>query len=147
MKKKFVFIVLLTIVFGARVFAQNFNFNNYHDDKKGYSGFASAEYIGNGEDIDMEILGSLLIIFDESLTTVEKLSKNNEWLLEQAMNEWDYKEDEIYFASLAESQQAESAIMLFIHIDEDESFDWIGWLITEDDIDSVVNLMLNFSVD
>ena len=97
MKRKLVFCV----VFGALVFFSFAEAKHYEDFWSGFKGDAVAAYEGKSGfeiqwDRGLEILQQTLISEEFIFSMLHKLSKEESWLLWQALGEYEYKDGEVY---------------------------------------------------
>lgn len=88
-----------------------------------------------GEDEFLEMISDEI---GNKLTAVSKLTKNNNWLFRQAMNEWDYEKGEVYFIVCYESKQSSNGLLFFTIVRAEDDFSWIAYIINEyDDLDDM----------
>lgn len=140
MKKRVLLVIFITMLIGTKVFAQNFDLKSYSDYSQGFSGAAAALFLGEMDAEFQSDYDAKLDLLSEQLTEVKKLTKNNNWLLKKAMNEWDFQKNEIYLVFLAESRYSDNGIILFVQVDARDHYIWRGWTITEDDADALSEL-------
>lgn len=136
MKRKLIIIFSLLLT-SINCFTQNAEPKHYLDSSKGFSGYATAIFLGNLSELDNTGAEDFFeMISDEigdKLTAVSKLTKNNNWLFRQAMNEWDYEKDEVYLTICSESKQSSKGLLFFIIVKGEDDFSWIAYIINEDD--------------
>ena len=139
MKTK-ILIVFIIFSINGLVSAQSSNLKRYSDYRNGFRGVAAAEYIGTIKEINSESseinvrMLEVLEKFPPTGRTFDKISRNNYWLCQQALNEWDIKEDEVYVIMCADSMYAENAIIVIALIGNNgESFSWWGKTISIND--------------
>lgn len=140
MKKRVLLSIFITMLLGTKVFAQNFDLKSYSDYSQDFSGAAAAMFLGEMDSELQSEYDSKLDLLSEQLTEVKKLTKNNNWLLKKAMNEWEFQKGEIYLVFLAENRFSDNGIILFVQVDAKDHYIWRGWTISEDDIDSLPEL-------
>lgn len=136
MKRKLIIIFSLLLT-SINCFTQNAEPKHYSDYLKDFSGYAAAIFLGNlselnniGEDEFLEMISDEI---GDKLTAVSKLTKNNNWLFRQAMNEWDYEKGEVYFVVCYESEQSSNGLLFFTIVRAEDDFSWIAYIINEDD--------------
>jgi len=56
------------------------------------------------------------------------------------MDEWEYKEGEVYVAACASSEDADEGILFFIIVNEKKDFDWVAFYFSEDDLEKLDDL-------
>ena len=141
--KKILPMFILFLFFGATTcFSQNINMKDYHDYVQGFEGTSTAVYLGDINDNEIqERLELFMSIIPETARTVTKLTKNNMWLLKQALNEWDYTKDECYLVLCAESRWANNCILLIVTIEEDNDFDWFGISLNEKEMEEMQKMI------
>ncbi len=132
MKKLIIFFIILfsSVLYS---FSQDFNPKYYSDYSKGFDGVAVAVFIGiDGEEntsIKIEEIKNRISSLGIATT---KLSKKNKWLLEQALNEWEYEKDEYYIVMCADNMYSSDCIILFVKIMGKNSIDWEGYYVEID---------------
>ena len=139
MKKK---ILLISFVFSfitLHSFAQNTDLKYYSDWTKDFSGYAVATYKGNLNELeDMKENDYFDYIEDkigDKLEPIKKLTKKNNWLYQQALNEWDYEKDESYIVMCADSPYSKEALIFFVIIKGKNDFSWIAYNFKLSDLD------------
>lgn len=144
MKKRVLLFCLMAMIFGSTLFCQNFELKLYSDYYQDFSGASAAMFLG---EITPEIQSELdkkMDLISEHLKEVKKLTKNNNWLLKKAMNEWEYQQGEFYIAFLAESRYSKNGIIVFVQIDNTNNYVWRAWTISEKDIDVLSKVFEDF---
>lgn len=146
--KKIYIICFLQLLFISNCFAQNTELKYYSDYSQDFSGYSVAIYYGNYLDAELNVADEedFLDILDESfqsrleenvqdvnLIPLSKLTKNNDWLFRQALNEWDYEEGEVYGVICTDSMFAKSEILLIVVIKGENDFLWRAFLMNEND--------------
>lgn len=146
--KKIYIICFLHLLFISNCFAQNTELKYYSDYSQDFSGYSVAIYYGNYLDAELNVADEedFLDILDESfqsrleenvqdvnLIPLSKLTKNNDWLFRQALNEWDYEEGEVYGVICTDSMFAKSEILLIVVIKGENDFLWRAFLMNEND--------------
>lgn len=146
--KKIYIICFLYLLFISNCFAQNTELKYYSDYSQDFSGYSVAIYYGNYLDAELNVADEedFLDILDESfqsrleenaqdvnLIPLSKLTKNNDWLFRQALNEWDYEEGEVYGVICTDSMFAKSGILLIVVIKGENDFLWRAFLMNEND--------------
>ncbi len=132
MKKLIIFFIILfsSVLYS---FSQDFNPKYYSDYSLGFDGVAVAVFIGiDGEEntsIKIEEIKNRISSLGIATT---KLSKKNKWLLEQALNEWEYEKDEYYIVMCADNMYSSDCIILFVKIMGKNSIDWEGYYVEID---------------
>lgn len=140
MKK--IFLALIFALLPAVVFAQNSDLKRYFDYSQDFDGYAAAIFIGTVSDSkqDISTAEEAIALFKEKIGTnfssVAKLTKNNKWLMEKALNEWDYEEGEIYVVVITSSLYADDGIVIFVAIDEKKNFKYCAYQLNVDELDS-----------
>ena len=149
MKKIYIF-CFLYLLFISNRFAQNAELKFYSDYSQDFSGYSVATYLNDYLDEELNIANDeeefLEVCDDEyiqsflneniqgiNLTPLSKVTKNNDWLFRQALNEWDYEEGEVYLVACTDSKFAKSAICLFVVINEENDFLWRAFLAEENE--------------
>ena len=141
MYKKYLFIALLIMFQHNFLNAQNFNLRNYSDHRQGFRGVATAIFVDNIADIICEIpdyeleemmLEYLEEIFGSRGRLIDRITRNNQWLARQALNEWDLENYDIFFVITAEHRFADSALIMIVLIEDNgASFRWWGRVVSE----------------
>jgi hypothetical protein len=134
MKKVFIVLFcLVTFLQEKSLFAQDLTPKYYSsvldgDYNSGYSGVAAAIYIESSEVQEIRKNASSM----PGARSIDKLTKNNSWLVWKALGEWDYLPGEIYMIVCADSAWANSAVILIATISSNgKSFDWWGWSVNQ----------------
>lgn len=139
MKKKlfsvyFIFSIVINVVF-----SQSFDLKYYSDYVKNYSGYAWSLYMGelfDSSDFDESELEDILMNQwfhqTENAREIKKLNKKNTWLLNNAMNEWDYQPGEYYFVVLFDSEDSETGLFIITHVTKKKNYEWSAVLVDED---------------
>ena len=122
MKRKFLF-VFIFFVLSISCFSQNSDLKYYSGIEKDYDGWALAEYVDKLEDDDIIFLNAYIEAFKALFTKInvevlEKVSKKNLWLFQQALDEWDYKSGEIYAVFCSESYDEDEGILFLAIVNE-----------------------------
>lgn len=142
MRKRGLFIFFLFC--GAMtVFAQNADLKYYTDYEEGLSGYACAYYVVNvhSEAPDLPLGAETIIdnVFSsftdgsvEGLTVTDKLTRNNTWLIETALGEWDGEVGDFYFVVCADSLMAKNYVVSFSLCKGSGDFATITFLATQD---------------
>lgn len=141
--KKILFFVCLLLPYLC--FSQSFDLKHYSDYSQNFNGWATAEYIDSLEKDDLKYSKAYLEFMtcefeDKELKIVNKVTKQNTWLLQKAMDEWEYKEGEVYVAACASSADAEEGILFFIIVNAKKTFDWVAFYFSEADLGKLDNL-------
>lgn len=147
--KKIYIICFLHLLFISNCFAQNTELKYYSDYFQDFSGYSVAIYLENYLDEELNVAGEeeeFLEVLDEyiqsfleenvqdiNLTPLSKLTKNNDWLFRQALNEWDYEEGEVYLVACTDSMFAKSGILLIVVIKGENDFLWRAFLAEENE--------------
>ena len=147
--KKIYIICFLHLLFISNCFAQNTELKYYSDYSQDFSGYSVAIYLENYLDEELNVAGEeeeFLEVLDEyiqsrleenvqdvNLIPLSKLTKNNDWLFRQALNEWDYEKGEIYLVACTDSMFAKSGILLIVVIKGENDFLWRAFLMNEND--------------
>ncbi|QQO07654.1 hypothetical protein [Breznakiella homolactica] len=136
MSKNVLFLCIFFLATNGFLAAQNSEIKQYSDPINGYSGVAAAEYIDNYSDelseyTDKEFDDLMQEYFEEMLGSdgkaIDKISKNNYWLCQQALNEWDLEDGELYLVVCADNMYSTDPFVFLIIIeDSGESFKWWG---------------------
>lgn len=149
MKKIYIF-CFLYLLFISNCFAQNAELKFYSDYSQDFSGYSVATYLNDYLDEELNIANDdeeFLEVFDDeyiqsflneniqgiNLTPLSKLTKNNDWLFRQALNEWDYEKGEIYLVACTDSKFAKSGIFLIVVIKGENDFLWRAFLAEENE--------------
>lgn len=135
MKRCFSLLILFFLT--IRLFAQNTDLKYYSDLTKDFSGYAVAIYYGNIKEIDEnateeEFLDFIEEELSDKLTQINKLTKKNNWLYKQALEEWEYSKGEVYGVICAESKYAQDGILLFVVVKGKNDFLWCAYSINDD---------------
>lgn len=147
--KKIYIICFLHLLFISNCFAQNTELKYYSDYSQDFSGYSVAIYLENYLDEELNVAGEeeeFLEVLDEyiqsrleenvqdvNLIPLSKLTKNNDWLFRQALNEWDYEKGEIYLVACTDSMFAKSGILLIVVIKGENDFLWRAFLAEENE--------------
>lgn len=135
--KKRLFIILFISIVSLKLFAQNSDLKYYSDFINNFSGYAVAVYYGNIQDTQYKTEKEVMNYISEScegkLTRVYKLTKNNNWLYKQAMNEWDYEKGELYGVICADSLFSTNGIFFFVLVNGKDDFSWLAYYIDTDE--------------
>ena len=139
MQKK-VYLILYLIVTGVPVvLAQNADGKHYSDYSRGFNGWAVAMFIEDlGNDVwgeEDEFIEYVSLKLADKLKPGSKLTKNNDWLMKKALNEWDYKPGEFYAVMCADSKYATEGILIFVVIKQKGDFAWVAFFVDENDLD------------
>jgi len=142
MKIKIFFIIIIFSINGFAS-AQNFDLKYYSDYTNGFRGVAMAVYIDNigvnNLELETSELNNLMTEFFEDFfpstgRTIDKLSRNNYWLCQQALNEWDIEEGEVYMIICADNMFSEDILIIIAIIENSVgSFKWWGKTISTRD--------------
>ena len=147
MNKKLFLSLFLTLTLSA-TFAQNADLKYYFDYVNGllFEGYAIAKYMSNILD-EENVSGTLdhrIEVFFESFnngltdselnedytsTPVSKLTKNNKWLLDKALNEWERERGEAYMVACADRPDSTSALQIVVGITSPEDYEYRAWLL------------------
>lgn len=141
--KKILSILSLILFLSFSTFAQNTNLKYYSDYTKDFSGYAVAVYQGTLKDLgitEKEFFDRISETIDDTIPPVQKLTKKNNWLFRQALNEYDYEKDEIYIVACAESLYSSEALIFLVLIKGKNDFTWQAYNLKEDDIGTLENL-------
>ena len=76
-------------------------------------------------DADQKPMGNIELI------PVPKLTKNNKWLMEQALNEWELSPGEVYLVTCAKTRYATSGLVILVGITSPEEYEWRAYLVEE----------------
>ena len=130
MRKTIITFVLLLFSTISYSFSQDFNPKYYSDYSLGFDGASVAVFVGkiDEEETNTKVEDMKNKILSIS-TPINKLTKKNKWLLEKAMNEWEYEKDEYYVVMCADSLYAKDCIILFVKIIGKNSIDWEGYYV------------------
>lgn len=137
--KKFAVTVFALLLVSFNCAAQNFEPKYYSDSSQNFSGYAAATFLGTlselevGEEEFFEAVSEEISEEISDLEQVSKLTKKNDWLFRQALNEWNYEKDEAYVVVCADSEYASEALTLFVVVRGKDDFAWIGYLVRESD--------------
>ena len=147
--KKIYIICFLHLLFIPNCFAQNTELKYYSDYSQDFSGYSVATYLNDYLDEELNIANDdeeFLEVLDEyiqsrleenvqdvNLIPLSKLTKNNDWLFRQALNEWDYEKGEIYLVACTDSMFAKSGILLIVVIKGENDFLWRAFLAEENE--------------
>ena len=127
-KRVFIFVFVLSIVSAVPLFAGEMK--NYSDWINGYSGTSGAEYMGTTTEIDLEkLIMNGRQSFKQKAQYIgdcKKLTKEENFLLWSALNEFDYKDNEIYAVGIFWDHNTESAFLGLIAVitENGKSFNW-----------------------
>ncbi len=137
MLKKSCLITFLIFFITLKLFAQNEDLKFYSDYSKGFKGYATSIFIDDLKDDEDDIEPQFYFDFfieqiEEKLPSSKKITKQNTWLINQAMNEWDYAKDEIYCFFCADSEYATKFLMVFLIVKGKENFTWKAFEVTTD---------------
>jgi len=143
-KKYLIFPIIFLFVYGA-LSAQTFDFRHYSDVRNGFRGVATAIFIDNISDVDLEdenfdLDERMWEFFDEMFESrgrnVDRITRNNHWLAQQALNEWNLEERDIFLVLCAENMRAETILVMLVLIDANgEDFAWWGRVMSTRDFD------------
>lgn len=143
MKKKNLVCLTLPFLICTFIFAQTTDLKRYSDYDKGFSGYAVAVYqdnLLNRNISDKDFYDILTEKLDPKLTPVEKLTKRNNWLFRQAINEYDYEKGEVYIVVCGDSLSSTEALMFFVYVKGKDNFVWKAYTFKEDDLSNLENL-------
>lgn len=143
MKKKILVYLTLLFLISTFIFAQTTDLKRYSDYNKNFSGYAVAIYQDNlmKRDIsDKDFYEVLTEKLNPKLSTVEKLTKKNNWLFRQAINEYDYEKGEVYIVVCGDSLSSTEALMFFVYVKGKDDFVWKAYHFNEDDLSNLENL-------
>lgn len=141
MKRKFLF-VFIFFVLSISCFSQNSDLKYYSDIEKDYDGWALAEYVDKLEDDYIIFLNAYIEAFKALFTKInvevlEKVSKKNLWLFQQALDEWDYKSGEIYAVFCSESYDEDEGILFLAIVNEEDTPEWVAAYINIDQMEDL----------
>lgn len=132
MRKTLASFLFLSIVCLYNTFSQDGDLKLYSDYKNGFKGAAQAIFVGEDKpEIQEKLQKFLSVLLSEDVQQVSKITKNNMWLLTQALNEWDYQKDEYYIAIVAENRWATNGLLFIVKIKGKDDFEWKGFYISE----------------
>lgn len=135
MKKKIEIIIFSLI--SIHCFAQDLEPKFYVDISKGFRGYAVADFWGTLEELDYtsekDFLAEISEKIGDKLSSVSKLTKENNWLFHRAMNEWDYEKNEIYVVLCEKSIFSHSCLLFLAVVKGENDFSWIAYTVDEDD--------------
>lgn len=124
----------------AGAFAQYFEFKDYYDYDNGNSGYAGAMYVTSLQETDIDIIDDYVKTFiPESANKISKISKKTKWLINQALGEWDYAKDEVYFVVCADSEYSTSCTFFVVTIVSKDEYIWKGYSLSEEDVEVMMN--------
>ena len=137
MKKKICILFVFIFIFSIQVFAQNTDLKYYSDYNNDFSGYAVAVYYGNINELEtpaseQEFMDLIIEKCSDKMTRILKLTKKNNWLYKQALNEWDYEKGEVYAVICAESKYAQEGILFFVIVKGKNDFLWTAYSINTD---------------
>ena len=142
MRKIIYAIAFIMFFITTSIFAQNSDLKYYSSIQDGdynnnFSGYATALFIADSEDVDEQRIedGKRKIIEVLPESQIAKLTKNNVWLYKKALNEWDYKKGEWYLVMLTNNLYSDEVIFLIVKIQSKDDFDWWGITLTERNMD------------
>ncbi|BDC93650.1 flagellar basal body-associated FliL family protein [Treponema bryantii] len=144
--KKILSILSLILFLSFSTFAQNTNLKYYSDYTKDFSGYAVAVYQGTLKDLgitEKEFFDRISETIDDTIPPVQKLTKKNNWLFRQALNEYDYEKDEIYIVACAESVYSSEALIFLVLVKGKNDVTWRAYNLKEDDISTLESLFEN----
>ncbi len=141
MKRKFLF-VFIFFVLSISCFSQNSDLKYYSGIEKDYDGWALAEYVDKLEDDDIIFLNAYIEVFKAIFTKInvevlEKVSKKDLWLFQQALDEWDYKSGEIYLVFCSESYDEDEGIVFLAIVNEEDTPEWVAAYINIDQMEDL----------
>ncbi len=140
-KKNLLFLIFIFL--SIKLFAQTTDLKYYSDYSKNFSGYAVAVYYGNISEIDKtateeEILNYIIEKCSGKLTRINKLTKKNNWLYKEAMNEWECSKGELYGVLCVDTLYAKEGIFLFVIVRGQNDFIWAAYEInTEMKVDEI----------
>lgn len=124
MKKKILFIILAVMVIPFAFGTPKY----YYDYNSGYFGMSSALYWGKDNEVNLEVLLPDLkqlninsIVPQIFLGEVEKLTKEEGFLLWKALEEYDYKIGEYYLVSI---YRGNIFTCIFVKIESSDNISW-----------------------
>jgi hypothetical protein len=140
-------ILFVFFIFSINEFAnaQNFDLKYYSDYTNGFRGVAVAVYLDNiGADnlgLERSELNDIIAEFFEEIfpstgRTIDKLSRNNYWLCQQALNEWNTEAGEIYMIICADNMYSDDCIVIIAMIENGRgAFSWWGKTVSTKDLE------------
>ena len=145
MNKKYIIFSYIFIISVGLLNSQDLNLKYYSDPRNGFSGVATAFFIDNVRDIISEHTDSewgvmMNNYLDDNYgsrgRTVDRLTRNNQWLSRQALNEWDLEYGDVFVIYCGESRFAQTALVLITIIGEgEEIYRWWGRIISMADFE------------
>jgi len=143
MNKKRLLLIIIFLFFNGLLSAQTFNLRHYSDFRNGFRGVATAMYIDNIRDVDLEYadLDEMMQeffdeIFEDRGRRVDRITRNNQWLARQALNEWDLEDGDIFLIVCAENRFSETVLVLIALIEEGgENFRWWARTLSMSDLE------------
>lgn len=133
--QKTVFFVFILVLITGFLSAQTNDPQFYSDYSTGFRGYSVAAYFTEEQGEN-----ALLNLADVG-TYVQKMTRRNKWLCEQALNEWDTEPSEYYLIFCIDSVTSENVLITLAMIKEDgESFDWVAKVLTMEEVESFGNL-------
>ena len=139
-------IILFVLLFASiHCFAQNTDLKHYYDVVQGFDGWAISMYLEELDKNDIagyeqEFMDLMHKEISQKLTPIKKLNKNNKWLFQKALNEWDYEKGEAYVIGCTDSKYANSGILIFAIIRGKNDFLWRAYEMTENDLNNIDDL-------
>ena len=98
MKKAMILCLLLVLVCGS-MWAQQGKY--YSDSRNSYKGFAEATYLKTDTSISLDkVVKDWLKEMKQYKLSPGKMTKEQEWLFWQALNEYNYKDGELYMITI-----------------------------------------------
>ena len=119
MLKKILTFLFCIFIFSVYSFAQNTNLKFYSDYSKDFSGYAVAVYQGTLKDLgitEKELFNRLSETIDDTVPPIQKLTKKNNWLFRQALNEYEYEKDEIYIVACVDNLYSTEGLIFIVLI-------------------------------
>ena len=132
---------LFFICFGSTLFGQNGDLKYYVDYNNDFKGYAFAGLLKGAEDsttdLDLDFLnlkeedlhkaifdGVDIFFSSMDLAPLKRVTKNNVWLLNKAVDEWDYYPGDMFFGICADSRTAKEGIFGLVMIGEEGKKSW-----------------------
>lgn len=145
MSKKHLLVTVFFIFLIGYINAQTFDLRHYSDFRSGFRGVAAAIYIDNIRYTDIEIsdieLDEIMEEFFEEMfesqgRSVYRITRNNQWLARQALNEWDLEYGDIFLIVVAEHRFSETALVMIALVESNgEDFRWWARIMSDMDFE------------
>lgn len=119
MKKRLIIFLLFFIILSVKASSQSIDFQKYYDNKTGFSGVASSTFLGVYEEEEFnKEFNNYIKNMNKHFKPVLQFTKKDRWLIDKALSEWMYDENERYVVVISDNMNSENFIFAFVECDQ-----------------------------